>query len=219
MTAQDVNSFGETALDEKTAQGIQAGVLSYTYRGIPFLKCPFDIANYLQLIWELRPGTILEFGSKAGGSALWLADALTTFGMNDTTLRSYDIHPVTTLRDERISFRKIDVARSHEFLSAEDLASLPRPLLAIDDASHRYGHVLTLLEFLHPHLRHGDYVIVEDGIVERLGLADRYEGGPTRAIGEFLARHPGVYEIDRRRCDAFGRNVTWNVEGYIRRIA
>ena len=79
-------------------ESIQQGIMNYTYRDVPMLKCPFDLALYMQAIWDIKPKTILEFGSKAGGSALWLADVLTNFGLHDCILRSYDLHPVTTLK-------------------------------------------------------------------------------------------------------------------------
>jgi cephalosporin hydroxylase len=219
MTVDSATPFGDVLLDPTTAKSLQQGIMKYTYRGVPMLKCPFDLALYMQVIWDLKPRTILEFGSKSGGSALWLADVLTNFGLKETILRSYDIAPVTSLKDPRIDFLKVDVSRPQDFIDAQALDALPRPLLMIDDASHYYKDVLTLLTFFHPHLKRGDYVIVEDGIVDRLGIAEPYEGGPLRAIREFLASHGDYYEIDRSRCDAFGRNVTWNVEGYIRRTA
>jgi cephalosporin hydroxylase len=218
MKADDPLTFGHVALDQATATNIQNGILKYSYRSVPMLKCPFDLALYMQVIWDLKPRTVLEFGSRAGGSALWLADMLTNFGLQGAVLRSYDIELVTSLQDPRIEFLKIDVARPADFIDRQELDNLPRPMLIIDDASHQYSHVLTLLTFLHPHLRRGDYVIVEDGIIDRLGLAG-FDGGPLRAIREFLARHGDLYKIDRKRCDTFGQNATWNVEGYIQRVA
>jgi len=218
MNSDDQQTFGHVSLDKAAAADIQAGIMRYTYRGVPMLKCPFDLALYMQVIWEMKPGTILEFGSNAGGSALWLADLLGNFGLNKTVLRSYDIRPVTTLNDARIAFLKADISRPQDFMDAAELYALPRPMLIIDDASHQYSHILTLLRFLHPHLQRDDYLIIEDGIIDRLELPG-YDGGPLRAIREFLSEHGDLYAIDRNRCDAFGRNTTWNVEGYIRRIA
>jgi cephalosporin hydroxylase len=47
------------------------GTMNYQYRGIPCLKSPIDLAIYLRLIWDAKPRTIFEIGSKAGGSALF----------------------------------------------------------------------------------------------------------------------------------------------------
>jgi cephalosporin hydroxylase len=49
-----------------------------------------------------------------------------------------------------------------------------------------------------------------------MGYAHLYEGGPLRALAEFLVAHP-EFEIDRSYCDFFGHNVTSNVNGYLRR--
>lgn len=52
---------------------------SYTYRGLPLIKTPFDFALYHLLLWNLKPKTIIEIGSFAGGSALWMGDILNTY--------------------------------------------------------------------------------------------------------------------------------------------
>lgn len=38
------------------------------------------------------------------------------------------------------------------------------------------------------------------------------------AVEAFLEQNAASYEIDRGLCDYFGRNVTWNVNGYLRRL-
>ena len=58
---------------------IQNASLSYTYKAIPTLKNPFDLALYSMLLWNLKPRSIIEIGSHRGGSALWLADQLRCF--------------------------------------------------------------------------------------------------------------------------------------------
>lgn len=110
------------------------------------------------------------------------------------------------------------MAEPARHLDAGFLAALPHPLLVIDDASHQADHVLAVLRCVDPHLRRGDYVIVEDGILTRMGWGRRYGGGPLAALATFLAEAGDRYEVDRARCDAFGTNVTWNVDGYLRRL-
>ena len=43
------------------------------YLGIGLMKCPNDLWVYQDIITRLRPKTILEMGTFAGGSALWFA--------------------------------------------------------------------------------------------------------------------------------------------------
>ena len=49
------------------------------------------------------------------------------------------------------------------------------------------------------------------------GYAERFDGGPKQAIDEFLAERC-EFEVDRRYCDFVGRNVTYNVDGFLRRV-
>jgi cephalosporin hydroxylase len=60
-------------------------------------------------------------------------------------------------------------------------------------------------------------LIVEDGIVSELGVAHSFNGGPLRAIREFL-KSTSDFVVDRHWCDFYGRNATWNVNGYLKRI-
>lgn len=99
------------------------------------------------------------------------------------------------------------------------MAKLARPLLVIEDSSHQFLHVEKVLEFFHKYSAAGDYIIVEDGIISVLNAEDQYSGGPFQAIYSFLDKHSADYQIDRQRCDFYGRNVTWNIDGYIRRVA
>ena len=69
-----------------------------------------------------------------------------------------------------------------------------------------------------PHLQRGEYLLVEDGICDSIDNQDRYDGGPNKAVAEFFAEHPEVYELDATYCDFFGYNVTWNPNGYLRRL-
>ena len=48
--------------------------MRYTYRGVLCNKSPFDLALYQLLLHKLRPNTIIEIGTKLGGSGIWLAD-------------------------------------------------------------------------------------------------------------------------------------------------
>ena len=97
------------------------------------------------------------------------------------------------------------------------MTGLPRPLLIVEDGPHIYEASLSALRFFDSYLDQGDYIVIEDGIVDELGLSE-YRSGPRRAIHQFLHEAGGRYEIDRHLCDYFGQNVTWNTDGYLRRV-
>jgi cephalosporin hydroxylase len=207
-----------TLLDVDLAQGVQRGTMDYRYKGISTLKCPFDLAIYQELIWELKPATILEFGSYKGGSALWLADLLQAYGFEETRLISLDLLYMHEVSDPRIEFIQCDVGDIEASLTTAMVAKFAHPLLVIEDSSHKSSHVRKVMDFFHKHSVPGDYLIVEDGIISLIMDEAEFDGGPLAAIHAFLADHPEAYRIDRERCDRFGSNVTWNLDGYIRRL-
>jgi cephalosporin hydroxylase len=52
----------------------QSEVWQNTYwRNTPVLKCPFDLWIYQELIFKLQPDLIVECGTWAGGSSLFMA--------------------------------------------------------------------------------------------------------------------------------------------------
>lgn len=94
------------------------------------------------------------------------------------------------------------------------LANCARPLMVVDDGPHTFDGCRSVMEFFHDYLQPGEYLVVEDGILNDLGYR-RLRNGPNRAIRWLLNEYPHSYEVDRAMCDFFGRNVTWNPNGYL----
>ena len=199
---------------------LQDSVHHYKYRDLQFVKSPFDIAIYQLLVWNLKPATIIEIGSKEGGSALWFADLCRTYRL-DTQIISIDLFPVTSVSDPQITFLAGNGRDLSLTLSDSLLGSLPRPWLVIEDADHTKKTSLAVLEFFHPWLKIGDYIVVEDGIMSDLYPANfpEYTSGPHLAIKEFLNDKAPSYILDTYYCDFYGPNVTWNTNGFLKRIA
>jgi cephalosporin hydroxylase len=208
-----------SSLDAQALDRIQAGTMRTVYRNVPFFKSPFDIALYLQLLSQLAPRTVIEIGSKFGGSALWFADMLTAQGVPDARVLSVDIELLATFTDPRITFLHGDARRLDAALPAALLRQCPRPWLVIEDSSHHYPECIAVLDYFHAHLQPGDYIVVEDGVVSQLTAAHyrQYQHGPNRAVADFLARHGDSYEIDAGLCDRYGHNATYNPNGWLRR--
>jgi cephalosporin hydroxylase len=205
-----------TMLDKATFLGIQAGVLKYPYKGIWCCKNPIAMALYQMLIWREQPRTILELGTLNGGSAIWFADVLTNFGI-DGHVHSLDIAPVPHIKNPMITFYQGDILNLMATWPADWIASLPRPVLLIDDAGHQYEMSKAALEYGARVLRKGEYLVVEDGIATPMDADKQFNGGPLRAIDEFISSRT-EFTVDRDICDFFGRNVTWNVDGFLRRV-
>ena len=193
---------------------IQQGTMAYRYRGVPLLKNPFDLAIYPLLLERTKPRTLIEIGSFQGGSALWFSDL-----RPDMRVISVDIEPPSNVVRESITFLRGDATRLGDVLTDEVMQSIERPLLVIEDSNHMSATTAAVLDFFDRWLMRDEYIVIEDGILTAMKVANTYDGGPLRAIHEFLVRTKGRYEIDRSYCDYFGRNVTWNVDGYLRRVS
>ncbi len=206
-----------TSLPRETLLGLQRSLHQYTYRDVPLLKNPFDLALYPRLVWALKPQTIFEIGSKSGGSALWMGDLLDAYGI-DGHIYSLDIVKVERVSHPRVTFLEGNGRDPAATFTPQMLAGLPRPWLVIEDADHAYETSIAVLKFFDPRLHSGEYVIVEDGIISDLTEDAAANSGPHRALKEFLAAHPGGYEIDAGYCDFFGYNLTWCTNGWLRKL-
>ena len=190
------------------------GTMQYHYRGVRCLKSPLDLAIYLTLLWDAKPRTVFEIGSKAGGSALFFRDAMRSFEL-DGLVVSIDLSPPPFV-SEQILFCQGDVHDLAATFQSNDLHSQPRPWLVVEDSAHTSAACRAALQFFAKHLQTGEHFVIEDGVLDELGWSDRYDGGPNRAIAQFLQEEPGVFEITGY-CDMFGRNATFNPNGYLRR--
>lgn len=193
------------------------GAVDYRYRDIPMQKHPVEIALYMRLLWAVKPATIIEIGSLAGGAAVWMGDLLKTFAIDGRVI-SVDLQPPTPSNaPPNVKFLRGDANNLGATLDPEFLVSLPRPWLIIEDASHDYATTLEVLRFFDPLLRPGEYMIVEDAAIPEIGQDSWHGGGAARAIAQFLHDRHSDYEIDAAYCDYYGRNVTGNPNGYLRK--
>ena len=161
----------------------------------------------------------MEIGTFFGGSALWFADMLDAHRIEGARVVTVDVNAYPGERDPRITYLTEDAKDLESVLGDTDLASFGRPWLVVDDGSHVESDIAAFLEWVHPKLRPGDYVVVEDGSVRYFAdpQYDAFDDGPNRAVAGFLQRHPDDYEIDAELCDFFGYNVTWNPNAWMRR--
>jgi len=207
----------QTSFTGPMLEPYQAGVMSYTYKGIRCLKSPVDIAIYMRLIWDLKPQTLIEIGSHSGGSALLLADVMGNMCSAATEVISIDLEIPSGVEDDRIRFLQGDVRDLDNVLVARVLERLAHPWLVLEDSAHSYEGCTAALEFFEARMKPGDMLAIEDGVLDDLGMSAKYNGGPNRAIEEFLNARPDSFEIATEYCDMFGTNATYNPNGYLRR--
>lgn len=206
-----------TAFHDDQLTAYQSGVLSYRYRGVPCLKSPLDLAIYLRLIDEVRPRTLIEIGSFAGGSALLFRDV---GRMLEIPLRvvSIDLQPPGDYFDG-IRFLQGNIAALALVFAENALYGLPRPWLVVEDSAHTAQACRAALDFFAGVLRENEWLVMEDGVLSDLGMGERYGGGPNTAIAQFFDEHADVFQVGTQYCDMFGVNATYNPNGYLRRTA
>jgi cephalosporin hydroxylase len=171
--------------------------------GRPALKCPLDLWIYQEIVFRTRPDLIIETGTAAGGSALFLATVCDL--LDNGRIVTIDIEKQKRPRHDRITYlhgSSLDVN-----VKAEGRT------MVILDSDHSKDHVLAELHKYAPLVSEGCYLIVEDTSV-RLVLSD-HGPGPAEAVEEFLKGNR-EFEIDRD-CEKF--LLTFNPGGYLRRTA
>ena len=195
---------------------IYEGTFKVTYRGVPAYRCPFDYLIYQMLIFEVKPDLVIEIGTNFGGSALYLSDLLKLDG-HYGVVHSIDIESRTSTFSSMFK----DAGNIYFFMNGWQnydisLAKEYNKILVIDDGSHQYQDVLGAWQKFHSLVSVGSYYIIEDGVIEDLGLTLIHNGGPLKVIREILPLDGWI--IDRRFCDLFGKNATFNVDGYLKRV-
>lgn len=191
---------------------VYAGHFKVKYRGVDAIRCPFDYVIYQMIISELKPDLVIEIGAgKRGGGALYIADLMNNIGHGmvhtlglETSVFSYE-HPRVKLFNQ--GWENYDLKEATGF----------KKILVIEDASHMYEDTLEALRKFSPLVSVGSYFIVEDGIVSALGREKGYHGGPLKSIREFMQENDD-FIVDRTYCDMFGKNATFNVNGYLKRV-
>lgn len=185
--------------------------IDLSWFGHHVLKCPLDLWVYQELLVRTQPDVVVETGTWAGGSALYLAMVLDSLGRG----RLITIDTVT--RPDRPQHPRLQylcgsstdpatVARVREAVGAG------RALVILDSdhsAAHVYGEILAYA----PLVAVGDYLVVEDTNVNGNPVLPDFGPGPMEAVDRFLAEND-EFAVDAN-CERF--LMTLNPRGYLRR--
>jgi cephalosporin hydroxylase len=179
-----------------------------TYRGVRILKYPMDLWNYQEIISERNVQWVLETGTRHGGSALFFADLLSNLDRSGKVV-TIDVEPelrVDLRRHPRVDLIIGDSGSAEVIDRAwRDLQrTAPGEVFVILDSDHRKPHVLRELDAIVPRMRTGDYLVVEDTVVNGHPVRPDHGPGPLEAVGAFVASRPGLLAADHRREARFG---------------
>ncbi len=178
-----------------------------TWHGVPVAKTPTDLWIYQEILHQHRPDWIVETGSWMGGSALFLAHQLDHFGGR---VISVDIDHRDRPKHPRITWLH---ANSGDRETAERVrGQISGKVMVILDSDHTKPHVLKELEYLAPLVTPGQYLVLEDTVLNR--VIPWVEPGPTEALSSWLKNEPDEWETDSGREKFL---LTFNPGGYLKR--
>lgn len=161
------------------------------WKGLPIFKTVFDFSIYTMMLWDVKPGTIIELGSGTGSSAIWMADLMKTFGL-EGRVYSVDLKK-QNVKHEGVEFIQGNCWAVERIFTDEFLRSTPHPWLFVEDA---HVNVYGVLSHFHSYFQKGDYVVIEDSLAKQ------------DVISKFTKEHQGNYKLDTYYTDFFGRNAT-----------
>lgn len=189
------------------------------WMGIPAHKLPLDMWIYQEIIYETRPDVIVEIGSYAGGSTLFLAHVLEMIGSG--LVVAVDIERSVFKADHDRIVTVTGDSSSDPIVGRVVGICEGKKVMVIHDGDHNRAQVLKDLRLYAPLVSKGSYLIVEDGISDQmtLGVAggifgDFKDGGPLAAVREFLQENDDfVVDPSRERYV-----LTYNPEGFLKRV-
>jgi cephalosporin hydroxylase len=182
------------------------------FLGVSTWKSPLDLWVYQELLWELRPGLIVETGTAHGGSALYLATLCETIGSGEVV--SIDIgewpdrpaHP-------RLTYVVASSTDPQVVAQVADRAGAAGTVLVVLDSDHSRDHVLAELRAYAPLVTPGSYLVVEDTNVNGHPVYEAFGPGPMEAVQDFL-KECDDFEVDRSREKFL---LTFNPGGWLRK--
>jgi len=184
-----------------------------SWMGVPCLKCPLDLWIYQEILFDTRPDLIIETGSFAGGSALYLAHICDLIGNGKVV--SIDISERPRPMHRRITY--LQGSSTDPEVANQALASVSKPakVMVILDSDHTEAHVLKELEMYGPHVSPGCYLVVEDTNINGHPVRAEYGRGPFEAVQTFIASNQS-FVIDLKREKYL---MTFNPKGFLRRLS
>lgn len=179
-----------------------------SFLGVPCLKSVSDLWNYQEIIHNLKPSLVVEFGTHFGGSALYFSNILRAMSSLSRVV-SVDLDlgcvDISVRRDPRIVLIESNTASPMVARHIGDLRlAHPGPILVVLDSDHRKTHVLNEMLVLRNVMQKDDYLVVEDGNVNGNPVLPEWGDGPMEAIVEYERLFPLDYIHDRSRETKFG---------------
>jgi cephalosporin hydroxylase len=179
--------------------------------GVKTMKCPLDLWVYQEILHATRPDLIVECGTAAGGSTLYLASICELLGHGRVVSIDVTEDPGRP-RHERITYLLGSSVAPGVHEAVARMAAGKR-VLAILDSDHAMKHVLEEMRLYGKLVTGGSYLIVEDTNVNGNPVFPSFGPGPMEAVRAFLAESRD-FEVDATKEKFL---LTFNPRGYLRK--
>ena len=180
-----------------------------TFMGVSCLKSVSDMWNYQEILFELKPSLIVEFGAHRGGATLFFSEILKWINPNSKILtvdnmspENYNEHVHNNTHIEILTSSSADPKVADKIRELRN--KFPGPVFAILDSDHKKKHVLAEMKLLRNVLKDGDYMVVEDSNINGHPVYPEFGKGPMEAILEYEQKFPDDYTHDTKRENKFG---------------
>ena len=189
------------------------------FLGVVTNKSVSDMWNYQEILAELQPSLIVEFGTRFGGSALFFS--IIGRAINpDLIVLSVDVSHAEVAQQvlDEPSIRLVTLSSS-DVRVADIIRQLrrnsPGKVFFIVDSDHTKAHVLAELALLRDVVETGDYLVVEDGNINGHPVLPGWGEGPKEALTAYFEMYPDDYTVDTKREAKFG--FTFAPSGFLLR--
>jgi cephalosporin hydroxylase len=184
-----------------------------TWLGHPIWQNTLDLWTIQETIAEVRPSLLIECGTNRGGSSLFFAHLFDLLGQGQ--IITIDVSKLHTLSHPRIEYI-VGSSTSPEVVDRVKtrVAACTGAVMVILDSDHSQDHVRRELDLYAGFVTPGSYCLVQDGVIDTLGVFRKGRPGPLPAIEDFLASTE-AFTLDAERCERF--LITHHPKGWLLR--
>ncbi len=178
------------------------------FLGVVTNKSVSDMWNYQEVLAELKPVLIVEFGTRFGGSALFFSVIGRAINPKLTVLSVDVSHAEVAQRVLNEPSIRLETTSSTDRRVADLILDMrhcsPGKVFFILDSDHTKSHVLAELELLRSVCEQGDYLVVEDSNINGHPVLPGWGEGPMEALNAYFEMYPNDYTVDTKREEKFG---------------
>jgi cephalosporin hydroxylase len=175
-----------------------------TWRGRPCLQFRSDMIRYAELIHEFNPPFVVEIGTNTGGTALFLADVMSSFGNGKVITIDITDPGFSSVRVKGLHFLHGSSTDPDIVDSVKEIAAGQHGIVLID-GDH---HADQVREELDLYADMANYIVVQDTIMRYRDMPDN----PADALDEWWMAHGHDWWAE----DA-GIDMTQQPGGWLRR--